>query len=48
MSITYHKKGKKRLNKHGFRKRMATRAGRSIINSRRNKKRSSLSVSERA
>lgn len=44
MSITYKPKRKKRNRKHGFLKRMATRAGRAIINRRRAKKRSRLAV----
>jgi ribosomal protein L34 len=47
MSITYHKKTKKRLRKHGFLYRMSTTAGKKIINERRRKKRSSLSTSDR-
>lgn len=35
MSITYKPKRKKRNRKHGFLKRMSTRAGREIINRRR-------------
>ena len=35
MSITYQPKRKKRNRKHGFLKRMSTRAGRTIINKRR-------------
>ena len=35
MSITFQPKRKKRNRKHGFLKRMSTRAGRAIINSRR-------------
>jgi large subunit ribosomal protein L34 len=42
MSITYNPKRKKRNRKHGFLKRMSTRAGRDIINSRRSKKRTKL------
>lgn len=47
MSITYHKKTKKRLRKHGFLHRMSTAAGRNIIRARRAKKRKSLSTSDR-
>lgn len=43
MSITYKPKRKKRNRKHGFLKRMSTRAGRTIINRRRSKKRTRLS-----
>lgn len=42
MSITYQPKRKKRNRKHGFLKRMSTRAGRNIINKRRAKKRKRL------
>lgn len=44
MSITYQPKRKKRSAKHGFLKRMATRAGRDIINRRRAKGRKRLAV----
>jgi large subunit ribosomal protein L34 len=47
MSITYHKKTKKRLKKHGFRHRMKSTAGKSIINKRRRNGRTSLSTSDR-
>ena len=47
MSVTYHKKTKKRNRKHGFRHRMATKSGRNIINARRRKGRTNMSVSDR-
>jgi large subunit ribosomal protein L34 len=46
MSVTLFKKSiKKRLRKHGFRKRMATKDGRKIIARRRRKGRQELAVS---
>jgi len=47
MSVTFHKKNKKRAGKHGFRLRMNTKAGRNILNRRRSKRRTSLSVADR-
>lgn len=41
---TYQPNNRRRAKTHGFRLRMRTRAGRSIINSRRNKGRSKVSV----
>lgn len=46
MSVTlFRKSNKKRLRKHGFLKRMATKDGRKIINRRRSKGRKRLGVS---
>ena len=44
MSVTYHTKNRKRGRVHGFLKRMSTTSGRKIINDRRRKKRTKLSV----
>ena len=47
MSVTFNLKRKKRNRKHGFRARMATHDGRTIINKRRSKGRKKLAVRAR-
>ncbi|MEK7448071.1 MAG: 50S ribosomal protein L34 [Planctomycetota bacterium] len=46
MSITYKPNARKRLKKHGFRRRMKTKGGRKIISRRRAKKAWKLSASD--
>ncbi|QJC30600.1 50S ribosomal protein L34 [Enterobacteriaceae endosymbiont of Neohaemonia nigricornis] len=47
MKRTYQPSVLKKKRTHGFRKRMETKNGRHIINCRRSKKRTSLSISHK-